>query len=318
MKIVGTFLDEISHDIPHQNWGREEWDCDFKAMHAMGIDTVVLIRSGHKRWMTYPSEVLAKRENGYMPPVDLVDMYLEFSEKYGMKFFLGTYDSGCYWHNGEYRKELDINKAVVEEVWKKYGHRKAFKGWYLTQEVGRAKLGIIDIYAEMGKFCKSISGGLPVLISPYIKGVKAVWAFSPEINAKDSIGVDTHSKEWNEILSGIQGAVDIMAFQDGHCDYHELADFMVVNKALATRYGMECWTNCESFDRDMPIKFLPIKWEKMLLKLKAAQKAGVERAITFEFSHFMSPNSAYLQAGGLFDRYCEYNNLPARAKDFRG
>ena len=21
MKITGTFLDEISHDIPHQNWG---------------------------------------------------------------------------------------------------------------------------------------------------------------------------------------------------------------------------------------------------------------------------------------------------------
>lgn len=318
MRITGTFLDEISHDIPHQNWGREEWDRDFKAMKAMGINTVVLIRSGHKRWMTYPSEVLAKRENGYMPPLDLVDMYLDLSEKYGMKFFFGTYDSGNYWMNGEYQKELDINKAVAEEAWGKYGHRKAFKGWYLTQEVGRAKHSIIDIYASMGKFCKNISGGLPVLISPYIEGVKAVWAFSSELNRKDQIGVDQHAKEWNEILSGIKGAVDIMAFQDGHCDFHELADYMTVNKSLASNYGMDCWTNCESFDRDMPLKFLPIKWEKMLLKLKAAQKAGIDNAITFEFSHFMSPNSAYLQAGGLYDRYCEYNEIPARSKDFRG
>lgn len=30
---------------------------------------------------------------------------------------------------------------------------------------------------------------------------------------------------------------------------------------------MKCWTNIESFDRDMPIRFLPIKWEKLLLKL---------------------------------------------------
>ncbi len=26
LPITGTFLDEISHDIPHQNWGEAEWD----------------------------------------------------------------------------------------------------------------------------------------------------------------------------------------------------------------------------------------------------------------------------------------------------
>jgi hypothetical protein len=51
---------------------------------------------------------------------------------------------------------------------------------------------------------------------------------------------------------------------------------------------------------------LPIKWEKLLLKLKAAQQVGVEKAITFEFSHFMSPHSCYPQAHHLFNRYCEH------------
>ena len=32
MKLTGTFLDEISHDIPHQNWGKQDWDADFSAM----------------------------------------------------------------------------------------------------------------------------------------------------------------------------------------------------------------------------------------------------------------------------------------------
>ena len=59
----------------------------------------------------------------------------------------------------------------------------------------------------------------------------------------------------------------------------------------------------------MPIKFLPIKWEKMLLKLQAAERAGLEKAITFEFSHFMSPFSSYRQALGLYKRYCEYYNI---------
>ena len=29
MGITGTFLDEITHDIPSQNWGEEEWAADF-------------------------------------------------------------------------------------------------------------------------------------------------------------------------------------------------------------------------------------------------------------------------------------------------
>src|SRR5665648_1274935 len=36
LKITGTFLDEISHDIPHQNWGEKEWDKDFAHMKAIG------------------------------------------------------------------------------------------------------------------------------------------------------------------------------------------------------------------------------------------------------------------------------------------
>ena len=46
LPIRATFLDEVSWDIPHQNWGEKEWDADFKAMKQMGINTVVLIRAG--------------------------------------------------------------------------------------------------------------------------------------------------------------------------------------------------------------------------------------------------------------------------------
>ena len=55
MRIKGTFLDEISHDIPHQNWGEAEWDRDFGYMREAGIDTVILIRCGYRRWQTFPS-----------------------------------------------------------------------------------------------------------------------------------------------------------------------------------------------------------------------------------------------------------------------
>ena len=107
-------------------------------------------------------------------------------------------------------------------------------------------------------------------------------------------------------MGKIAGTVDIVAFQDGHLIYEELPQALQINKALADKHGIECWTNSESFDRDMPFRFPPIKWEKLLLKLRAAESVGVERAITFEFSHFMSPNSMWQSAHGLYKRYQEY------------
>lgn len=305
MPIHATFLDEISWDIPHQNWGPEEWDKDFKAMKQMGINTVVLIRSGLGKWISAPFDCILKSEDVYYPPLDLVEMFLTLSDKYDMSFYFGLYDSGKYWHIGEFQKEIDLNLKLIDEVWNKYGHHKSFQGWYLSQEVSRRTKNMSKIYAELGKYAKKVSGNLPVLVSPYIHGIKTDQCIAGD----KPLSVQEHENEWNEILSNIQGAVDILAFQDGQVDYHELYDYLVVNKKLADRYGMRCWTNIESFDRDMPIRFLPIKWEKLLYKLDMARKAGMEDAITFEFSHFMSPNSSYTQAGHLYQRYMEHFGL---------
>lgn len=306
MPIKATFLDEISWDIPHQNWGIKEWDKDFRAMSAIGINTVVMIRAGLGKWITSPFKCLLKSEDVYYPPVDLTGMFLTLADKYGMQFFFGTYDSGKYWQEGLYQKEIDLNLALIDEVWEKYGHHKSFAGWYLSQEISRRTRNMSRIYAGMGKHAKEISGNLTTMISPYIHGVKTDQVMS----GKDKpLSVREHEEEWNEILGNIKEAVDILAFQDGQVNYNELFDYLKVNKKLADKYGMRCWTNLESFDRDMPIRFLPIKWEKLLLKMEAARKAGMDNAITFEFSHFMSPNSAYLQAGHLYDRYKEHFHI---------
>ncbi len=306
MKITGTFLDEISHDIPHQNWGREEWDKDFGYMKAIGIDTVILIRSGYRRFITYPSAYLQKQFGCYEPPVDLVKMYLELAEKHGMQFYFGLYDSGHYWDTGDMQSEIDANRFVIDEVWHQYGHYKSFRGWYLSMEISRRTKGAVEAFSTLGRQCKEVSNGLPTFISPWIDGKKAVLAASAGLTKEDAVSIREHEREWSEIFDGVKGAVDAVAFQDGHIDYHELPEFFAINKKMADKYGMQCWTNAESFDRDMPIKFLPIKFEKLRLKLEAARVAGYDKAITFEFSHFMSPQSAYLQAGHLYNRYQEY------------
>lgn len=308
LPITGTFLDEISHDIPHQNWGEKEWDADFANMKAMGIDTVIMIRSGYRKFITFPSEYLTKKHGCYTPHVDLLDMFLRLAQKHGMKFWFGLYDSGRYWDTGDMSWEVEDNMHVIEDVWNRYATKypDAFGGWYISGEISRATKGAIDSFHKMGKQCKDVSGGLPTFISPWIDGKKAVAASGSALTREDAVGVQEHEREWNEIFDGIHDVVDACAFQDGHIDYDELDAFFEVNKRLADKYGMQCWTNAESFDRDMPIKFFPIKFEKLRLKLEAAKRAGYDRAITFEFSHFMSPQSAYIQAGHLYNRYCEY------------
>ena len=306
LRITGTFLDEISHDIPHQNWGLAEWDADFRNMQAIGIDTVIMIRSGYRKFITWPSEYLMKK-GCYMPSMDLVEMFLSLADKYGMKFYFGLYDSGKYWDTSDMAYELESNKYVIDEVWTRYGHHKSFQGWYISTEISRKTKNCITTFHEMGRMCKDVSGGLPTFISPWIDGKKAI--MGTNLSTKKGVSVQQHEEEWNEIFDGIHDVVDACAFQDGHIDYDELDAFFTVNKKLADRYGMQCWTNAESFDRDMPINFLPIKFDKLRMKLEAAARCGYDKAITFEFSHFMSPQSAYLQAGHLYDRYKEYFDI---------
>ncbi len=302
LPITGTFLDEISHDIPHQNWGEKEWDLDFKYMKQMGIDTVIDIRCGYRKFITYPSPYLLKK-GCYMPSVDLIDMFCRLAQKYEMKFMLGLYDSGKYW---DMSHEVEANKYVIDEIWERYGSKyKSFGGWYISGEISRATKGAIESFRTMGRQCKEISGGLPTFISPWIDGKKAVMGTGKMTN-EQAVSVAQHEREWDEIFDGIHEFVDACAFQDGHIDYDELDAFFSVNKKLADKYGMKCWTNAESFDRDMPINFLPIKFDKLRLKLEAAKRCAYDKAITFEFSHFMSPQSAYMQAGHLYDRYMEY------------
>lgn len=244
-----------------------------------------------------------------MPSVDLVDMYLRLAEKYGMKFYFGLYDSGKYWDTGDLTWEIEDNKYVIDEVWEMYGEKyKSFGGWYISGEISRQTKGAINAFHAMGKQCKDVSNGLPTFISPWIDGKKAVMGTN-KLSREESISVKEHERDWNEIFDGIHDVVDACAFQDGHIDYDELDAFFSVNKKLADKYGMECWTNAESFDRDMPIRFFPIKFDKLRMKLEAAKRAGYDKAITFEFSHFMSPQSAYLQAGHLYNRYKEYFDI---------
>ena len=56
--ITGTYIDEVSMDIPSSNWSRQQWIKDLDYMQEIGIDTVIFIRGGYEDKSIFPSKVL--------------------------------------------------------------------------------------------------------------------------------------------------------------------------------------------------------------------------------------------------------------------
>lgn len=297
MKITGTFLDEITHDIPSNNWGVDEWAADFDAMRAVGIDTVILIRAGYRDRVTFNSETLARALTMRPAYMDLVDLFLTQAERTGMTFYFGIYDSGRFWHEGQPEKEVELNLRFTEEVAQKYGQRPAFGGWYMTHEIHEHNEGVTRLIERLARHVKGLKD-VPVLMSPYVRGRKQF--------DDNPITPEEHEQQWDEILSILGGFVDIVAFQDGQVDFAELPTFMEINTRLARKHGIAPWSNVESFERGMPMNFLPIDWRNLRNKIEVAESGGVEKLITFEFSHFMSPNSMWPSARMLYQRYREF------------
>lgn len=303
MKLTGTFLDEITSDIASANWGNEEWTKEFDTMKASGIDTVVMIRIGHKDIPAFPSKTLGKYLRAIPAYEDKCGFFLKQAERCGMDFYIGTYDTRCFWERGEYQKEIDLNKDIMDEFFEKHGKSPALKGWYMSIEIAIYNDSAMKVYENLAGHLKKLKK-MPILISPGMLGPKQGY---DQLYA-DPLTVEQHTKEWEKTFSRLKGIVDIVAFQDGHVEFANLPDFLKVNAELAKKNGFRCWSNVETFDRDTKLRFPPISWQKLRYKMESAITSGVEKLITFEFSHFLSPNSIYNESSkGLYNKYMEWN-----------
>jgi hypothetical protein len=300
LRITGTFLDEITHDIPSQNWGEAEWRREFELYSRIGIDTVIIIRAGYRNRCIFPSNSLPDLLPVYE---DLGEIFYSLADELNLRVFFGTYDSGYYWQRGAWQREVELNKAFLEEAAARYGHHQSFKGWYLTHETGKNESHIIDLFNHLGRHCKQLQN-LPVLISPYPQGAKQPGA--------QALSLEESFEQWDHVFAETSGAFDICAFQDGQVHYQELPSFAEGIAELGKKHDLTIWSNVECFDRDMPIKFPPADWHNLRFKLETATQFA-EKAITFEFPHFMSPNSCYPAAHNLFRRYSEHYSLGASA-----
>jgi len=187
----------------------------------------------------------------------------------------------------------------MKEIWDRYGSYASFTGWYLTHETSHRRFHFREIYKELSEYAKKLTPKKPVLISPFYP--------SKKIYGAEGLSPDEFADNWRQMLKGIH-TIDYAAFQDGTARLDELGSYLHHAKLVMDELGIELWNNVETFTRDLPIKFPPIDFRELREKLIISAKYATKN-ITFEFSHFMSPNSCYPSARNLYQRYREYFKL---------
>lgn len=291
--ISGTFIDEITYDIPSSNWTNEQWAKDLDYMKEVGMDTLVFIRGAFYDKCIYPSKIFPtlKKENE-----DFAGFIMEEAAKRDMQVFMGMYISNLTWNNGDYRFELEQNKKFVKEVIERYKDIPSFAGWYIPQEGCSNQNHLKETMETLSALCKDITPDKSVLISPFFNGRNMMRDyFTPERTAE----------EWSSIFEKCGKDIDYCAFQDGTAPIDELADYYLAVKEVCNDHNISLWANVETFERDVRKMYYPIPFDVLRRKLEIAQ-ACVDKCITFEFSHFLSPQSIYPSARNLNTLYRKY------------
>ena len=295
-KIVsGTFLDGMASDIPSNNFTADDWRKQFDVFKEMGIDTVVFIRVGCNDSAMYRSPVM--NTTLYEEP-DLLEQLLAEADRTGIKAWMGLFDTGKYWIENEWDREVEVNSRLIDEACERYLHHPSFHGWYISHE-GDMSFHPERTWKPMCEKMKSVTPDKPILVSPRYCGIKYG---KPNPHP---ISPEQHYKHFDYLWDFMGGLISYAAFMDGHVHFHELEAYVQATKEVCDKHHIEFWSNLETFDRDMPWRFPPIEWMKMRHKLEVVQPYA-EKVITFEAPHFLSPLSLYPSANGLYKRYMQY------------
>jgi hypothetical protein len=299
-RITGTFLDEITVDIGSQNWGEDDWKRDFEAMDFIGIDTVIIIRGTNRDMCVFPS-----KHTGNTGDPDLAKLFLDLAAQHHMRLYFGTNDRFIVtpgFYNGKgvadshVDEEIAITREFIDEVLSRYGGHPALAGWYITHEVPANLPGVSALLKGIAEYMKQVTPSYPVLMSPFFP---TKWVLN-----ENGMTPDEFKESWRELCKNLDGMVDTMFFQDGTCAPYEFTNYLAAAKEFCDEAGIELWNNTETFDRLQSYRFPPRDMRTLKSRLDMATPY-VSKQVTFEFSHFMSPNSCLPGAANLYRRYCE-------------
>lgn len=277
MKLIeGTFLQFHTgmREVSATQWAKE-----LDAMRTARMRMIIL------QWTQ------ADGKNLFDPP-DPFPTILDLAHRRGMKFIFGLRYDGRWWRewgSAEYlREEAKQSASLAREVHRRYGKHPAFAGFYIPYELWDGSFteaqteSLCELLQAIGSACRQIAPGKLVLLAPFFAGL-----LPPE----------RFEQLWTSLLQG--KSVDVVALQDGvgargwdeQIEQRVPPYFAAMQRACKQR-GVRLWCDLECFrlTNNNPSRpaFAPASAERIVRQLKAVSPY-VERIVTFDFYHYMSP-----------------------------
>lgn len=265
-------------------WGMRDieasqWEREIKAMRTVGLHTIIL------QW------IQTDGRNLYESP-DPFPQLLDIAHRHKMCVVFGLRHDGRWWRewgNAEYlQEEAKESVTIAREVYRRYGKHLAFAGFYIPYEIWDGSFTeaqvaqIAQLLRAVGHACRQMAPSKPVFVAPFFAGL-----LPPE----------RFEQLWLALLK--DRPVDVVALQDGvgargwdeEIEQRVTPYFASMQRACRQR-GVKLWCDLECFrltnnDPSRPT-FAPASAERIVRQLRAVSPY-VERVVTFDFYHYMSP-----------------------------
>jgi hypothetical protein len=312
MPITGTFVSCLPGDTGINNWGLKEWEYEFQLYHAVGIDSIIIIRCEVERDGVVLSG-LDPRTTTWPEDPNLVAMFFRLADAYGLKVYLGGTESLDNLYRGDWQREIDNNERFYERMLEMFGHHKSFHGLYYTVEALPWHFNFRDIAIGTARIAHQLAPDKKKLFSPTFFGVTGTMGAH--------YALDDFERIYGEMLQGMAGRLDCCAwqdkffwpdFRDGAIRQTPLDDWYRSAKKITEAAGSEFWANVETFQRTSTLPeqrdYRQIDYRCLSAKLQTATRYAA-KAITFEFSTCMSPLAEWGSSGLLLERYLEMIGL---------
>jgi sugar phosphate isomerase/epimerase len=272
----------------------DDWRRELEAMRDVGLETIIIQYLQYGRHSFIPSDDRA---------TDPTREILRFADAHGMRVFLGTRADEGWWHwDADYLDQsLAERKRLIRTIHARYAAYRSFAGWYFTEEVSgnlspdRARL-LRGYFRSQSDYCKALRAQ-PVAFAPFFSHLTPL---------------ESMRRIYDELLDG--AGIDVVMLQDGvgargwDRDLEErIVPFFRMFRAVCDRRGVALWSDLESFQRRDPAQeggLVPTSPARLIRQLRAVAP-DVDRIVTFDFFHYMSPHRG-AQQRRLYDGYRRY------------
>lgn len=278
------------------------WTSAVSAMHALGMDTVIVQTEGYLR------------TNGSVDKVsrDRITAVLDEADRYGMVVWIGLVlaedgngSPAAAADEGFVERVIGASEASALRLRDDFGSHPAFGGWYLPIELWTpgpgASIGLLGDYVRrVSQHCHALRAG-DIAISPFISDA-AIDPAATETTFRDVLATSAVTVVMLQDGVGARGVptAEIQA---------RVSPYLEAMGRACVAPGCTLWANVESFAPGGD-PWRPAEFDRFREQLTVAS-ASTPHLVTFEYATYWLPGGKWdAQSRALHDSYAAWLSAP--------